>query len=59
MTSEWQFSAAYVRIASLVRFFSKDDHGHAISVNGERYRAMVDTFLRLEIKNNDLEDHWF
>lgn len=40
-------------------FFFEDDDGEAISVNGNRYRAMVNTFLREEIENNGLEDYWF
>lgn len=40
-------------------FFLDDDVGEAISVNGDRYRAMVNTFLREEIENNGLEDYWF
>jgi hypothetical protein len=40
-------------------FFFENDDGEAISVNGDRYRAMVDTFLREGVENNGLEDHWF
>ena len=40
-------------------FFFEGDDGEAVSVNGDRYRAMVNTFLRPEIENNDIEDYWF
>lgn len=40
-------------------FFFENDDGEAISVNGDRYRSMVDTFLRSEVENNGLEDYWF
>ena len=40
-------------------FFFEDDDGKAVTVNGHRYRAMIDTFLRTEVENNDLEEYWF
>lgn len=40
-------------------FFFENDKGEAITVNGDRYRAMVNTFLREEVENNGLEDHYF
>ena len=55
MTNEWQFGLKYVQNAS----FFEEDNGEAISVNGDRYRAMVYTFLREKVENNCLEDYWF
>lgn len=40
-------------------FFFEGRDGTAISVNGDRYRAMVDTFFRPETENDGLEDHWY
>jgi hypothetical protein len=40
-------------------FFFEGSRGEAISVNGDRYRNMINTFLRSEIENNGLEEHWF
>lgn len=40
-------------------FFFENDKGEAVTVNGARYRTMIDTFLREEVENHGLEDHWF
>ena len=37
--------------------FFEDRYGKAITVNDDRCRAMVDTFLRSEVEDNGLQDY--
>ncbi|GFS60271.1 uncharacterized protein TNCV_2827491 [Trichonephila clavipes] len=39
-------------------FFKKDD-GHNVTVNGDRYRAMITNFFIPELNNNDVQALWF
>lgn len=39
--------------------FFKNDVGEAITVNGERYRSMINNFFWLELNNMDVNDKWF
>ena len=40
-------------------FFFKSEEGAAVSVNGERYRAMLNEFLFPIIEKDDMDDIWF
>lgn len=40
-------------------FFFENEAGNAISVNGERYRAMLTDFFFNEIEDMNLDDIWF
>ncbi|GFW10828.1 uncharacterized protein TNCV_4919471 [Trichonephila clavipes] len=39
-------------------YFSKND-GHNVTVNGDRYRAMVTIFFILQLNNHDVRELWF
>ncbi|GFX94298.1 transposable element Tc3 transposase [Trichonephila clavipes] len=43
----------------LVKSFFKNDEGHNITVNGDRYRAMITNFFIPELKNHVLQELWF
>ncbi|GFU71930.1 DUF4817 domain-containing protein [Trichonephila clavipes] len=47
----------------LVRFmvesFFKNDEGHNVTVNGDRYRAMITNFFIPELNNHDVQELWF
>ncbi|GFV03636.1 uncharacterized protein TNCV_1875841 [Trichonephila clavipes] len=40
-------------------YFFKNDEGHNVIVNGERYRAMITNFFILELNNHDVQELWF
>ncbi|CAK9799157.1 hypothetical protein ANTPLA_LOCUS1913 [Anthophora plagiata] len=40
-------------------FFFEDDRGNAVTVTGERYRAMLKNFLQPELNRLGLENMWF
>uniref|UniRef100_A0A8D9EM93 Transposase n=1 Tax=Cacopsylla melanoneura TaxID=428564 RepID=A0A8D9EM93_9HEMI len=40
-------------------YFFEDDVGNTVSVNGERYRAMVNEFLLPQLDELGLENMWF
>ncbi|GFW31957.1 putative transposable element [Trichonephila clavipes] len=42
----------------LVEFFFKND-GHNVTVNGDRYRAMINNFFIPELNNHDIQELWF
>ncbi|GFX94261.1 putative transposable element [Trichonephila clavipes] len=35
------------------------DEGHNVTVNGDRYRAIITNFLILELNNHDVQELWF
>ncbi|GFY00332.1 putative LOC100569746 [Trichonephila clavipes] len=39
--------------------FLKNDEGHNVTVNGDRYRAMITNFFIPELNNHDVQDLWF
>ncbi|GFV32510.1 transposable element Tc3 transposase, partial [Trichonephila clavipes] len=39
--------------------FFKNDEGHNVTVNGERYRAMITNFFIPELNNHDVQELWF
>ncbi|GFX95860.1 transposable element Tc3 transposase [Trichonephila clavipes] len=40
-------------------YFFKNDEGHNITVNGDRYRAMITNFFIPELNNHDIQELWF
>ncbi|GFW86671.1 DUF4817 domain-containing protein [Trichonephila clavipes] len=40
-------------------YFFKNDEGHNVTVNGDRYRAMITNFFIPELNNHDVEKLWF
>ncbi|GFX39055.1 transposable element Tc3 transposase [Trichonephila clavipes] len=40
-------------------YFFKNDEGHNVTVNGDRYRAMITNFFILELNNHDVQELWF
>ncbi|GFS71660.1 putative transposable element [Trichonephila clavipes] len=51
----WLFGALY----GLVESFFKNDEGHNVTVNGDRYRAMITNFFIPELNNRDVQELWF
>ncbi|GFV71252.1 putative DD41D transposase [Trichonephila clavipes] len=43
----------------LVVSFFKNDEGHNVTVNGDRYRAMITNFFIPELNNHDVQELWF
>ncbi|GFU68761.1 transposable element Tcb2 transposase [Trichonephila clavipes] len=43
----------------LVESFFKTDEGHNITVNGDRYRAMITNFFIPALNNYDVQELWF
>ncbi|GFU29572.1 putative transposable element [Trichonephila clavipes] len=43
----------------LVESFFKNDEGHNVTVNGDRYRAMITNFFFPELNNHDVQELWF
>ncbi|GFU81400.1 uncharacterized protein TNCV_1380681 [Trichonephila clavipes] len=44
------------------QYFFKNDEGHHVTVNGDRYRAMITNFFILlysELNNHDVQELWF
>ncbi|GFT49527.1 putative DD41D transposase [Trichonephila clavipes] len=39
--------------------FFKNDEGHNVTVNGDRYRAMITNFFIPEMNNHDVQELWF
>ncbi|GFX81209.1 DUF4817 domain-containing protein [Trichonephila clavipes] len=40
-------------------YFFKIDEGHNVTVNGDRYRAMITKFFIPELNNHDVQELWF
>ncbi|GFW27635.1 transposable element Tc3 transposase [Trichonephila clavipes] len=40
-------------------YFFKNDEGHNVTVNGDRYRAMITNFFIPELNNPDVQEVWF
>ncbi|GFV03363.1 heat shock 70kDa protein 8 [Trichonephila clavipes] len=38
--------------------FFKNDEGHNVTVNGDRYRAMITNFFIPELNNHDVQELW-
>ncbi|GFU18355.1 DUF4817 domain-containing protein [Trichonephila clavipes] len=43
----------------LVESFFKNDEGHNVTVNGDRYRAMITNFFIPELNSHDVQELWF
>ncbi|GFX86801.1 putative transposable element [Trichonephila clavipes] len=37
----------------------QNDEGHNVTVNGDRYRAMINNFFIPELNNHDVQESWF
>ncbi|GFW89174.1 putative DD41D transposase [Trichonephila clavipes] len=40
-------------------YFFKNDEGQHVTVNGDRYRAMITNFFTPELNNHDVQELWF
>ncbi|GFY18408.1 uncharacterized protein TNCV_2396371 [Trichonephila clavipes] len=40
-------------------YFFKNDEGHYVTVNGDRYRAMITNFFIPELNSHDVQELWF
>ena len=40
-------------------FFFENEQGEVVTVNGDRYRAMLDVFFYTKIKEGDIGNIWF
>ncbi|GFV86334.1 hypothetical protein TNCV_1468971 [Trichonephila clavipes] len=40
-------------------YFFKNDEGHNVTVNGDRYTAMITNFFIPELNNHDVQELWF
>ncbi|GFU29184.1 DUF4817 domain-containing protein [Trichonephila clavipes] len=40
-------------------YFFKNDEGHNVTVNGDRYIAMINNFFIPELNNHDVKELWF
>ncbi|GFX13332.1 putative DD41D transposase [Trichonephila clavipes] len=40
-------------------YFFKNDEGHNVTVNGDRYRTMITNFFIPELSNHDVQELWF
>ncbi|GFU14203.1 putative transposable element [Trichonephila clavipes] len=40
-------------------YFFKNDEGHKVTVNGDRYRAMITNFFIPELNNHNVQELWF
>ncbi|GFU59409.1 uncharacterized protein TNCV_2299641 [Trichonephila clavipes] len=40
-------------------YFFKNDEGHNVTVNRDRYRAMITNFFIPELNNHDVQELWF
>ncbi|GFX22538.1 uncharacterized protein TNCV_2784741 [Trichonephila clavipes] len=40
-------------------YFFKNDEGHNVTVNGDRYRAMITNFFIPGLNNHDVQELWF
>ncbi|GFV91678.1 DUF4817 domain-containing protein [Trichonephila clavipes] len=49
----------FIPVDGLVESFFKNDEGHNVTVNGDRYRAMITNFFIPELNNHDVQELWF
>ncbi|GFT70376.1 uncharacterized protein TNCV_2658191 [Trichonephila clavipes] len=40
-------------------YFFKNDEGHNVTVNGDRYRALITNFFIPQLNNHDVQELWF
>ncbi|GFT04223.1 uncharacterized protein TNCV_1928221 [Trichonephila clavipes] len=46
-------------VCLLVESFFKNDEGHNVTVNGDRYKAGITNFFIPELNNHDVQELWF
>ncbi|GFX83568.1 uncharacterized protein TNCV_325171 [Trichonephila clavipes] len=56
---EWKTSGIKGALYGLVESFFKNDEGHNVTVNGDRYRALITNFFIPELNNHDVQELWF
>ncbi|GFX75169.1 uncharacterized protein TNCV_3170961 [Trichonephila clavipes] len=49
----------HIALYGLVESFFKNDEGHNVTVNGDRYRAMITNFFISELNHHDIQELWF
>ncbi|GFW68807.1 uncharacterized protein TNCV_3640211 [Trichonephila clavipes] len=49
----------FAELYGLVESFFKNDEGHNVTVNGDRYRAMITNLFIPELNNHDVQELWF
>ncbi|GFU65084.1 uncharacterized protein TNCV_1352001 [Trichonephila clavipes] len=54
-----QKNRPFGELYGLVEYFFKNDEGHNVIVNGDRYRAMITNFFIPELNNHDVQELWF
>lgn len=42
----------------IILYFFKDEAGHSVIVNGERYRALINVFFVPVLEDVDVDDPW-
>ncbi|GFU78277.1 hypothetical protein TNCV_5008541 [Trichonephila clavipes] len=52
----WQQFFGRSAFLRLVESFFKNDEGHNVTVNGDRYRAMITNFFIPELNNHDVQE---
>ncbi|GFX40860.1 uncharacterized protein TNCV_3760811 [Trichonephila clavipes] len=52
-------NSLFCALYGLVESFFKNDEGHNVTVNGDRYRAMITNFFIPELNNHDVQELWF
>ncbi|GFS83884.1 uncharacterized protein TNCV_2363231 [Trichonephila clavipes] len=46
-------------VGGVLESFFKNDEGHNVTVNGDRYRAIITNFFIPELNNPDVQELWF
>ncbi|GFU54287.1 uncharacterized protein TNCV_576701 [Trichonephila clavipes] len=46
-------------VGGIIGPYFKNDEGHNVTVNGDRYRAMITNFFIPELNNHDVQELWF
>ncbi|GFW28239.1 uncharacterized protein TNCV_4639071 [Trichonephila clavipes] len=54
-----QKNSLFGALYGLADHFFKNDEGHNVTVNGDRYRAMITNFFIPELNNHDVQELWF
>ncbi|GFW41572.1 uncharacterized protein TNCV_4034891 [Trichonephila clavipes] len=54
-----QGNVEIIALYGLVESFFKNDEGHNVTVNGDRYRAMITNFFIPELNKHDVQELWF
>ncbi|GFU72733.1 uncharacterized protein TNCV_194201 [Trichonephila clavipes] len=54
-----QKNSLFGALYGLMESFFKNDEGHNVTVNGDRYRAMITNFFIPDLNNHDVQELWF